>query len=124
MTEPNNAWVGDFHKALEQRKEPRAEAATVTERPTLPEGMSYFDRVIAPQTKEQWHRITAEVYNRAFESSHAVRTVTPPTGAKLLEVTFVGGGPGGGDRFGPAGYALVETDAGLCWLPVGSFWIS
>jgi hypothetical protein len=87
MTEPNNAWIGDFHKALEERKEPRVEAPKPAEpaptsnpsqgladwvkkmggaltesdfrriastfptrvdgamygRPTLPEGMSYFD---------------------------------------------------------------------------------
>jgi hypothetical protein len=27
MTEPNNDWVSDFHKALEQRKEPKVESA-------------------------------------------------------------------------------------------------
>ena len=31
MTEPNNQWIGDFHKALEERKEPRVEAPKPSE---------------------------------------------------------------------------------------------
>lgn len=88
MGEPNNTWIGDFHKALEERKEPVVEIEMPAEpaAPTAanqgladwvkkmggtmnvrPDDISYFNRVVAPQIEEQWGRIAAEVFDHAFE---------------------------------------------------------
>ena len=106
MTEPNNKWIGDFHKALEERKEPPKQftppspkeatnpflnhpvpdwvkkmGGALTEsdfrritstfptrvdgamygRPTLPEGMSYFDLS---------YRVSADVVARIGNGDH------------------------------------------------------
>lgn len=94
--EPNNPWIGDFHKALAERNEPKADVGPgqPTADPAPPANQGLADWVkrmggakpggatFVPSSvwgtgwrsalQNEWQRIVAETYNRAFEPPQMV----------------------------------------------------
>jgi hypothetical protein len=60
MTEPNNQWIGDFHKALEERKEPRVEAP----KPAEPASTSNPSQGLADWVKKMGGALTESDFRR------------------------------------------------------------